>query len=228
MIKLIAFDWNGTLLSDTATCVRAENKALLAVGVKPISITKFQQTFNIPINKYWANLGFSNAFIKKHLQTIEDVFHLNYEKNSNHTRTRSGAKPILAWLRQKQIARVIYSNHNVPNIHRQLVRLKIDPLIDEILANPARGNNSNSPQNFIRHKEQKLAYYIKQNKFKPQEVISVGDTVEEIEVGKQYGYHTVAITGGYNSTARLKKAKPDFLIHNMKDLIPIIKKLNQW
>ena len=69
--------------------------------------------------------------------------------------------------------------------------------------------------------------YIKQNKFKPNEVISVGDTEEEIEIGKKYGYHTVAITGGFNSTGRLKKHKPDFLIHNMKDLIGIIKKLNK-
>lgn len=76
-------------------------------------------------------------------------------------------------------------------------------------------------------KQQKLEDYVKKHKFKPQEIISVGDTEEEIEIGKALGYHTVAITGGFNSTKRLKKQRPDFLIHNMKDLAGIIKKLNK-
>lgn len=222
MIKLIAFDWNGTLLSDTATCVRAENSALKAVGVKPISILKFQQTFDIPITKYWENLGFTPSFVKKHLQTIEDVFHLKYESIVNRARTRSGVKPVLKFLKNQNIQAIIYSNHNIPNIHRQLVRLNIIKNIDKILANPLGEHK----QVFIRHKEQKLFNYIKQQKIKPHEVISVGDTEEEIEIGKTYGYHTVAITGGYNTTPRLKKQHPDFLIHNMLELKKIVKKLN--
>lgn len=224
MIKLIAFDWNGTLLSDTAPTVKAENLALKAVGAKPISILKFRQLFDIPITKYWKNYGFTEAQIKKHLYTIEDVFHTNYENFANHARTRAGAKKMLHWISQRKIKSVIYSNHNIPNIKRQLIRLKIDKLITEILANSNRNENM---QVFIRHKEQKLFAHLKKHKIKPSEVISVGDTEEEIQVGKKYGYHTVAITGGYNTAARLKKQQPDFLIHNMKELIKIIKKLNK-
>jgi phosphoglycolate phosphatase-like HAD superfamily hydrolase len=77
-----------------------------------------------------------------------------------------------------------------------------------------------------RSKETKLADFIKKYKFKPREIISVGDTTEEVEIGRNLHLHTVAITGGENTTSRLKKAKPDFIIHNLKDLIPIIKKLN--
>ncbi len=224
MIKLVAFDWNGTLLSDTATTLRAENSALRAVGAKPITITKFRQSFDMPIVKYWENLGITKAFLKKYLNTIEDTFHLIYEKNSNHTRTRSGTKLVLKYLKQEKILSAIYSNHNVPNIHRKLVRLGIDGLIVKILANQKAGDN---PQIFVRHKENLLNEFIKQKKFKPHEVISVGDTEEEIQIGKTYGYHTVAITGGYNTTARLKKHRPDFLIHNLVELKTIIKKLNQ-
>jgi phosphoglycolate phosphatase-like HAD superfamily hydrolase len=224
MIKLIAFDWNGTLLSDTATLVKADNVALKAVGVKPISLTKFRQCFDMPIIKYYKNLGMSEEFYRKHLQKIEDIFHASYEKNSDHTRSRSGVREVLNWLEKNQIGKIIYSNHNVPNIHRKLVRLKLDKLIDVILANPIPGEN---PQLFVRHKQEKLIQYVKQQKLKPNEVVSVGDTEEEIEIGKQYGYHTVGITGGYNTAARLKKHKPDFLIHNMKELIGVVKKLNK-
>ena len=222
MIKLIAFDWNGTLLSDTEITVRAENKALKAIGIKPTTKKRFQETFDIHIIKYWENIGFTKQFVKKHLRTIEDVFHTSYKKLSSKARTRSGVKEVLRFIKDSGIKSVIYSNHDIPDIKKHLDRLKIEKFINDMLANPG----DERLQVFIRHKEQKLHNYCAKNKLKPYEIISVGDTEEEIEIGKKFGYHTVGITGGYNSTARLKKHHPDFLIHNMKDLIGIIKKLN--
>lgn len=224
MIKLVAFDWNGTLLSDTQITLKAENIALKAIGVKPISLKKFQETFDIPVTRYWDNMGFSKSFVKTHINTIENTFHSQYKIFADRARTRSGVRDSLKWLVGQNIVRVIFSNHDIPNIKRNLARLKTEKLLTAVLAN----SGDERLQVFNRHKGQKLDYYRKQNNFKPKEIITVGDMCEEIEIGKQYGYHTVAITGGFNSTTRLKAAKPDFLIHNMKDLIPIIKKLNQW
>jgi phosphoglycolate phosphatase len=223
MIKLVAFDWNGTLLSDTQITLKAENIALNAIGVKPISLKKLQETFDIPVTRYWDNLGFSKSFVKIHLDTIENTFHSQYKILAGQARTRSGAKEALKWLTSQHITKVIFSNHDIPDIKRHLTRLKIEKIITTVLANP--GNER--LQIFNRNKGQKLDDYRKQNKFKPKEIITVGDMCEEIEIGKQYGYHTVALTSGFNSTARLKAAKPDFLIHNMTDLIGIIKKLNK-
>ena len=59
-------------------------------------------------------------------------------------------------------------------------------------------------------KGRRLAEFISHKKLKPREIISVGDTEEEIEIGKHHGFHTVAITGGYNTIAKLKKHHPDF------------------
>jgi len=225
MIKLVAFDWNGTLLSDTNAALIAENMVMKSSGTKPITLLKFQQSFDIPIIKFWLAVGLTEKELKKNIVSIEDTFHNNYEKLVNSARTRSGTKEVLEWLHQKHILRIIYSNHNLPNIHRQLTRLKINHFIDTVLA---RKNQSDQSHVFGRTKEQKLFGFVKQNKLKPREVVSVGDTEEEIQIGKQYGYHTVAITGGYNTTARLKKQKPDFLIHNMLELKKIVKQLNKY
>jgi len=55
---------------------------------------------------------------------------------------------------------------------------------------------------------------------------AVGDTDEEIEIGKKYGFHTIGITGGHQTNQRLTKHHPDFLIHNMLELKKIVQKLN--
>src|SRR5262249_30752686 len=112
--------------------------------------------------------------------------------------------------------------HTIVGIESQLKRLNIKTHMDIVLANPDIGKTFH-----FKGKGEKLNNYVKKNKLKAGEVVSVGDTEEEIEIGKKYGYHTVAITGGYNTTARLKKHHPDFLIHNMKELIGIVKKLNK-
>lgn len=222
MIKLIAFDWNGTLLADTQISLKAENKSLKAVGVKPLSLKKFQDAFDIPITKYWDNIGFSKSFVKTNLDVIENTFHSEYKKYAVQARTRAGVREVLKWLESQNINAAIYSNHDIPDIKKQLARLKIEKFITTILANPG----DERLQIFNRHKDQKLNDYRKQQNIKPLEVISIGDTCEEVEIGKEYGYHTVALTSGFNSTARLKAAKPDFLVHNIKDLIGIIKRLN--
>ena len=220
MIKLIAFDWNGTLLADTANSCRASNKVFKIYGLKPISITGFRKTFTIPIKKMWENNG-----LNKEIDFLEQskTFHSIYEEYAVHTRTRQGSKTLLAWLENHRIKQMIYSNHIAPDIIKQLMRLNIFEYFDEVLARSA-GDHSHT---LNKSKEQKLYDYVKRNKLKPLEVITVGDTEEEIEIGKAAGFYTVAITGGYNTTSRLKKQKPDFLIHKMLELKRIIQKLNK-
>ncbi|PIR96583.1 MAG: hypothetical protein COT92_00360 [Candidatus Doudnabacteria bacterium CG10_big_fil_rev_8_21_14_0_10_42_18] len=219
MIKLVAFDWNGTLLADTQINVVCSNIILKTYKLKPINIQKFRQTFHIPISYFWK----ANGGNPKDLKNQAKIFHPLYEEKIKKTRTRAGSKELLKWLKQQSVKRMIYSNHIAPDIITQLKRLNIFKYFDEVLA---RSNNEGHTHVHHRSKDQKLYDYVTKNKLKPKEVLTIGDTEEEIEIGKKAGYYTVGITGGYNTESRLKKHKPDFIIHNMKDLIPIVKKLN--
>lgn len=219
MIKLIAFDWNGTLLADTKTTLNSSNKSFVRYGLKPITIHEFRKTFTIPIIKFWQKNGLEKN-INFFKQSI--LFHNDYNQDANFTRTRSGAKLILEWLQKNHIQSIIFSNHISPEITKQLIRLNIFQYFNNILARSI-DDHSHVLQ---KSKDKKLNELVSKLKIRPFEIMLVGDTEEEIEIGKKFGYYTVAITGGYNTTARLKKHHPDFLIHNLKDLIPIIKKIN--
>lgn len=222
MIKLVAFDWNGTLFADAQTILNVDNVVFKKFGMEPVGLKKFRECFHVPIVNYWKNLGYDDKFIEKNKIAIEEAFAITYEPFADKTRSRAGARQVLEFLHGKKITSVIYSNHTTPNIEKQLRRLKLDKLVAKVLARDI-GDYSHV---HARGKQQKLQDYVRKHKFKPREVISVGDTEEEIEIGKHLDYHTVAITGGYNTTARLKKHNPDFLIHNMVELKKIIRKLN--
>lgn len=217
MIKLVAFDWNGTILSDTQACQIADNAALELLGQKPISLKKFQELFEVPIINFYKNLGIKvdgpNFFA-----VSENKFHEIYEANAAKARTRAGARDLLKWLQRHKVPAIIISNHIHDRIVEHLVRLKIDKYFDEVIANGKIGVALKS-----RTKGDKLKAYMKAHKIEPGETILVGDTTEEVEIAQELGAISVALTDGYNSTKRLKAAKPDYLLGDLRQIEGIIK-----
>lgn len=58
------------------------------------------------------------------------------------------------------------------------------------------------------------------------EALYVGDTVNDIKMGKNAGMTTVAVKSGVQDNFKLEKEKPDFLIDSFKDLKNVIESLN--
>ncbi|RJQ38511.1 HAD family hydrolase [Candidatus Microgenomates bacterium] len=221
MIRLVAFDWNGTLFSDTKAICEAVNQVLKLFKFGPIGLSSFQKHFDVPISKTYIGLGISeNEVIAKSSQVAE-TFHSYYEQRVTKIRTRAGAKELLTWLSKNNIECVIFSNHIDEQIKKQLKRLKIDKFFSKILSNEHREASLKG-----RGKKDKLKDYLDSQNILAKEILLIGDTVEEIEIGKEFGAVTVAITHGNCSTARLKAKKPDYLVCSLKDMIGIIKKAN--
>jgi phosphoglycolate phosphatase len=219
MIQLVAFDWNGTLFADTRAVVKATNRSRSFYGYPPISLKQYQKTFTIPILDFWL----ANGGKKEDLITEHDRFHSVYESLISNTRTRKGTKEILIWLRRNHIPSIIYSNHTLKEIINQLRRLKIDIFFEAVLARRGVEDQIHLHQ---KNKGTKLSDYIKTRRLRPDQILTIGDTCEEVEIGHNLKIWTVAIIDGETDTARLKQMKPNFLIHNLKELISIIKKLN--
>ena len=224
MIKLVAFDWNGTLLADTNIWWRAASKQWEFLGGHPVPLKRLQETFTIPIINYFVVNGFKRKDILKNKNEIAAIFFKHYNPKEALAHTRGGSRQLLKWLKANNIESIIYSNHSVTDIHKQLKRLKLTNYIVDVIG---RHEDEMIRQFDLKHKEDRLKEYLKSNKLKSAEVLTIGDTCEEIEIGRALKLRTVALSGGYNSTKRLKACKPDFLIHNLKSLVPIIKKLNK-
>lgn len=221
MIKLVAFDWNGTLFADTNTCLTGANAILKFLGAKPLTLYQYQKYFIIPTFKFYEQLGFKKEEILKKSAKIAQTFHTTYEPRTSKLRTRKGAKKALSFLHKNKVECVIFSNHIDKEIKKQLKRLKIQKYFSHVLANPHQESSIK-----IRIKEKSLIDYISKKLYRPNQIVVVGDTQEEVEIGKKIGTVTVAITGGNYSTPRLKAAKPDYLISDLGNLINIINEIN--
>lgn len=221
MIKLVAFDWNGTIFSDTYAIYESVNEVFKSLKLNSITLKDFQNYFDVPVTKTYLGLGAPEELLNKRAKDIVRVFHSSYEPRAAKVRTRAYAKELLEWLSKNNIESIIFSNHIDEPIKKQLKRLKIEKYFSEVLANIELDSSFNG-----RNKHEKLKNYLTANKLSPDEVLIVGDTIEEIEIGKDIGAIVVALTGGNCSTLRLKKHKPDYLIHNLREVIGVIKGIN--
>ena len=69
----------------------------------------------------------------------------------------------------------------------------------------------------------------KRNKLKPREIVFVGDRAKDIEHSKRIGCVSVAISNKYSWGSRkaLLKAKPDFIISDLREVKSILDKLEK-
>jgi len=221
MIKLVAFDYNGTLIADTRPILEGVNIVLKTFGKKPISHKEFLEEFDIPISIAYKNHGLDPDLIEDGHKKISQIFHPFYEDRVAKIRTRANARKVLKFLKQKGVRSIVFSNHTQDGVSRQLKRLGLEPYLEAVIANPERHHAL-----IQRSKENKLKSYLLAKKLQPSEILIVGDTIEEIQIAKSLGSIVCSITHGNCSTTRLKAAKPDYLINNLGELIRILKKLN--
>lgn len=216
MIKLVVFDWNGTLFADSAAAVHGANARLAFLGLPTVTLKQYREAFEMPAANTYINLGVDPELLKTNYVELAKAFHETYEERAKRVRTRSGTRQVLRYLDQHKVSKIIFSNHTVVGIEYQLRRLKIAHHFDAVLANE---------DILISHhkgKKHRLIEYLQATKFKPDEVLIVGDSPEEVHIGKELGLKTVALTGGFTDTKRLKATKPDVLIHKLHDLIAIL------
>jgi len=217
-IKLVAFDWNGTILADAQGMVRANNAVLRHFKLEPINLKRYRDTFQVPIKSYWMALGFDPDLFDRIAKEQEKIFQKSHEPEEKKCRARLGIKEVLSFLAKQKVESVIFSNHITAHIEKKLENLCLANRFTAVLA---RAVNDRGHQH-KRFKDQILNEYIRSKGIKPHEVMVVGDTEEEIEIGRKFGYTTVALTGGHNSVSRLKAQKPDYLIAHLKELKRII------
>jgi phosphoglycolate phosphatase len=212
--KTVVFDWNGTLLADSAYVYEATNAFLKRCGKGGISKSVYQNSTTIPLMEMYEKFGCTEAdFTEESLRFWSDVYHAKAET----ARLRRGAKEALMALREKDYALVILSNYIVEKIKNHTERFGVAEAFDAILANGAIS------EPMKKGKIERLEAYL-EKQGRTQGMI-VGDTIEEIEIGRAHGLATVAITDGVCSTARLRAARPDYLIGSLAKLPKIAEEM---
>lgn len=218
MIRSVTFDWNGTLIADTRACMDADNHVIRTYGGRPVDLGEYRKTIIIPAVDFYVQHGCDRERLLADSKKLGEVFHEYYEPRASKCRSRKGARELLEYIKDNSIDSIVLSNHTVEGIEFQLRRLGLSDYISAVLANSERDASMKG-----RNKSEKLDRHMSDNDYKREEVLIVGDSPEEIEIGRGLGLKSVAITGGYYAGFRLIESKPDYLINSLTEMIDILR-----
>ncbi|MGE3623507.1 MAG: HAD family hydrolase [Bdellovibrionales bacterium] len=213
----LVFDWNCTLLDDFQAMHDCMNIIMDKVGRAAITADYFRTHYNVPFEKLYASFGFTADEIDMLVNLDRHIFHHHYEPMADRALLRDGAQEIVERAAARGVETLILSNHIVGPIRTQLTRLGIHDRFADVLAYA-----SHDVQFRDMTKGDKLRLYREKRHVRPEDTIIVGDSVEEIDIAREQGLISVALTGGCVSEARLAAAQPDYMIHSLHDLAPIL------
>lgn len=216
MIKLVVFDWNGTLLADTRACYDADRFAIMKMGGRPLTLSHFRRLW-FPNNDYLIRSGVKRKYIEDNPDLWGKLFHPFYEKRVKRARTRAGVRDLLSYLRKAGIESIILSNHVKERIDEQIIRLGIRDCFSAVLAS----DHFNNPDDRI-PKIERLREYMKKEGIPPAEVLIIGDSPEEPRIARELGMKSMVISDGFCSRDRLRDSRPDYIISSMSKAIGII------
>jgi phosphoglycolate phosphatase len=190
--SLIIWDWNGTLLDDTAVCIASMNRMLSRRKMPLLSDTRYRQLFRFPVRDYYIDLGFDLSFESFELLSIEFIDH--YRELQPAATLYPGAVKLLSAFRQQGIKQIILSAMEQHALVNDVTERGIAHYFDAIL-----GVNDH-----YAHGKLGLAReYIRTSALDADKILLLGDTEHDYEVSAILGCTCILITQGHHPAERL-------------------------
>jgi phosphoglycolate phosphatase len=189
----IIWDWNGTLLDDTAVVVEVMNGLLRARRLASLSIERYREIFTFPVRDYYRAAGFDLEAEPFALLAAEwvDGFSARWRNAS----IREGAHAALRGLAARGLTQSLLSAAEKELLRTQAAYFGLIAAFDDLV-----GIDDHHAETKLEHGRRWLAA----SAIDPAAVLLVGDTTHDYDVGKSLGVDTVLFSGGHQAPDRLE------------------------
>ena len=127
---------------------------------------------------------------------------------------RDGADEALAAVRASGRALGLITAGDRSRVERDLRRMNWESLFDVVVCAGDVAERKPHPA--------PLVHGLIRLEVPPTAAAYVGDTVEDIEMGKAAGATTLAVVGGFSSREALKTTRPGYLLESLRDLVALL------
>ncbi|MDI6774399.1 MAG: HAD hydrolase-like protein [Verrucomicrobiota bacterium] len=192
-IRHIIWDWNGTLLDDTAACVEALNRVLGRRGVPSVTREQYQEVFGFPVRDYYRAIGLT--FTPGEWDALTREFHDHYAETSQNAPLREGIRETLEALRRQGAPMSVLSASETVILDRMLRARGIRDFFEHVCG--LSDLNAHSKLEI----GQKLMARLD---LQPAEALLVGDTTHDWDVARALGCQCALLAGGHQAERRLR------------------------
>jgi phosphoglycolate phosphatase len=209
-VKVIVFDFDGTIADTFDSIVNIINHLSVEFGYQKASsedVNKLRNLNSREIIKYSGVSLLKLPFLVKRVKS-------ELNKEIHRLSPASGIREVLLELQCQGNKLGIITSNSKSNVIAFLQNNELQAPFDFIYSGTT-----------LFGKSKVIGRLLQQENLSPGEVIYVGDETRDIEAAKRTPIKVIAVSWGFNSSQALAEQNPDFLIHHPRELIEVIRSL---
>jgi len=202
-ITTLLFDWDGTVVDSAHLGLIAYEKTFAALGI-PFNHETYQSVYSPNWLSVYEGLGLP----EKDWERADELWTRHYGEQK--AELLPGAAEVLTELRRKGYQMGVVSSGNDCRVNREIQELGLDGVFQTVVCHEQISNRKPHPEGL----EVAMSALV----CSPSEVGYVGDTPEDIKMGKGAGVLTVGVRSAYPTSWKLEQARPNILIESLVEL----------
>ena len=202
-ISTILFDWDGTLVDSAQLGLVAYEKSFADLGV-PFDHDAYRAVYSPNWITVYEGLGLP----KEHWQRADELWTQHYDEQS--AKLIKGAGETVAEIRQKGYRLGVVSSGNDCRVNREIVELGLGGFFEVVICHEQIRNRKPHPEG--------IEVALQQLRVGSMQTAYVGDSPEDIQMGKSANVLTVGVLSAYPTSWKLQSAGPDLYLESFADL----------
>jgi HAD superfamily hydrolase (TIGR01549 family) len=214
MLKAVIFDWDGTLYDSVIPTYKSYLAVMDAFGLPLVTLEEFREQSRPNYHDYYLHLG----ICEDDWAAADEAWMTRYVRYKKDCALYKGAARALRELKGMHLKLGLVSSGSRERVTQEVREQGIASQFDTMLFGDDVGFEHGKPA------PETLLLAIERAHVIASEVLYVGDTVEDILMGKKAGTSTAAVLCGFATRQLLTRAQPDLMLHDISGLPAAIKK----
>lgn len=203
-IDTILFDWDGTLVDTAQLAFEAFRKSLEDLGIS-VELTLYEQIYS----PNWCNMFRALKLPKEKWQEAEDLWTRYYGQEA--PALVQGGQSVLSELSRRGYCLGIVTSGSYSRVWREITALGLADAFQILICNEDVVNKKPHPEGLEKA-------MIRMDK-RPEACCYVGDSADDMEMGKRAGIRTIGIVSRYPGSKKLLSVRPDFCFESITQLL---------
>lgn len=203
-VNVLLFDWDGTVVDSAQLGLTAYEKSFAELGI-PFD----HEAYCAVYSPNWLTVYEGLGLPKEHWQRADELWTQHY--GEQRVELIEGVAPTLAALRQKKYRLGVVSSGNDCRVNREIEELGLAGFFEVVVCHEQITNRKPHPEG--------LEMAISLLGCAKTEVGYVGDTPEDIEMGRGAGVLTVGVLSGYPTSWKVESQHPDIFVTTFAELL---------
>jgi phosphoglycolate phosphatase len=204
MIKMVAFDFDGTIAETIPMCIEAFKKSVSPYKGYDLTNDEIIQTFGL------SEAGMVKAVVKDNWQAALQDFYYYYEKiHDSCKQPFPGICDLIKYLKEKDIVVPLITGKGQRSCDISLKKLGMGSLFSEIMVGDE-----------IRHnKAESISKLLKKYSIKNDEFYYIGDALSDVTACKEVGVTCLSASwSDHADLEEMKKVNPIYIFNNISSL----------